>query len=396
MRYISWLKKYIPISLKQNIKSRYIHFIMKKEWKKKLYSKTVLFESFDGKQYSDNPKRISEVLYKLYPEYNQVWAFKFPINKNIEIPDYISVIDRDSIGFYRMLASCFCYIRNTHYENDIFKNQKRQLFIQTWHGDIGFKKVLYDANPHWRELSKVLDEKIVDLCIAGSDYGVHQYRSAFGYSGEILNEGTPRNDRLVNIDKDEINSIRVRLGINPDYKVLIYAPTFRDHSNDKLKVNVDLLTVLDILERNGEKWMCIIRSHENSIGLDVEVDDRFIDVSNYPDMADLLLISDLLITDYSSCAGDFVRKDKGTILAVFDKEDYQKNCREIPFDMEDVGFLTAYSQDELNAILRKYNDIDYANNCKTIKSFFNIRESGQTAELICDRIHDYYNSIKKK
>lgn len=55
-------------------------------------------------------------------------------------------------------------------------------------------------------------------------------------------------------------------------------------------------------------------------------------------MADLLLISDLLITDYSSCAGDFIRKNKGAIFAVFDKEEYQEKCREIPFDIEKAGF----------------------------------------------------------
>lgn len=396
MKIINMVKNWVPIPIKQNMKSIYVHFVMKKEWRKGVLSNTVLFESFDGRQYSDNPKRISEVLHEIYPEYNQVWAMKFPISKKIEIPDYVSIVDRHSIVFYKVLASCFCYVRNTHFENDIFKNGQKQFFIQTWHGDIGFKKVLYDANPKWRKKGKVLDEKIVDLCIAGSDYGIQQYRSAFGYTGEIMNIGTPRNDRLVNINDHDIYQIKEKIGIDSDCKVLIFAPTFRDHSNDKLNVKVDLHQVLDTLEKNGEKWICILRAHANSAGLEIEADERFKDVTDYPDMADLLLISDLLITDYSSCAGDFIRKNKGAIFAVFDKEEYQEKCREIPFDIEKAGFLTAYTQNELINILKNNNDIDYERNCKKIKKHFNVKESGKTAEMICDRIHAFYLSIKQR
>ena len=389
------IRSCVPLSIKQNVKSICILLLMKKEWRKQIIMRTVLFESFDGRQYSDNPKMISMALHKKYPEYKQIWAMKFPINKKIEFPDYVHIIDRYSPEFYKELALCCCYVRNTHFENDIFKNGKKQFFIQTWHGDIGFKKVLYDANPDWKKRDRVLDSKLVDLCIAGSDYGVQQYRSAFAYNGEILNDGTPRNDRLVNISASEVNCIKEKIGISPGYKVLIYAPTFRDHSSEKLNVSVDLRCVLNTLERDGESWICILRAHANSSGLVFEGDERFIDVSDYPDMADLLLISDLLITDYSSCAGDFVRGNKGTIITAFDKEEYEKNCRKIPFDFKKAGFLTAYTQEELIDILKTHNSVDYANNCETIKNHFHIRESGKTAELICDRINAFYNQNNK-
>ena len=113
-------------------------------------------------------------------------------------------------------------------------------------------------------------------------------------------------------------------------------------------------------------------------------------------MADLLSIGDLLITDYSSCAGDFILTKKGTILAMFDKEQYTKHCREFPFDFKEAGFITADNQDELDQILREYSEEDYANNCEQLIRYFNIIESGESSVYICNLINDRYESMIRK
>ena len=142
----------------------------------------------------------------------------------------------------------------------------------------------------------------------------------------------------------------------------------------------------------------MIRAHSASAGLEFGGEgDLYLDVSQYPDMADLLSISDMLITDYSSCAGDFILRHKPVILAMFDYEEYVKNCRSFNFIPEEAGFIIAMNQRELELILDTYSDKDYSENCESIIRHFNITESGNSAAQICEIINiEYTNRILKK
>lgn len=362
---------------------------MKLRWIMQSPKNEVLFMSFNGTQYSDNPKAISIKLHELYPEYQIVWAVSDKEKMQKIMPEYIKLVDDCGKEFYNALSSCFCFVTNTHNRSYIQKRPKGQFFIQTWHGDIGFKKVLYDIKGN-QDLV-VCDEFITDLCIAASDYGESQYRTAFRYQGEVLRVGTPRNDKLICVDPQEENMTRETLGIGKGTKILIYAPTFRDSNKAFQRVLVDLAHILEILESKGNKWVCLVRAHSNTEKLDFSCDGTHcIDVSGYPDMADLLAIGDLLISDYSSCATDFIRRGKGAVLAAFDLDEYIQNDREIPFDFEEKGFLVAKTQQELNNILEQMDEDDYRKNAEQICKEFNVYESGKSAEIICGRIHDFY------
>lgn len=355
--------------------------------------KKVVFSSFGGKQYSDNPRAISEMLHEMYPDFKIVWWLKDTNDKYGLIPEYVDKVIVNRMNIIKERATAFCVVTNEDIKGDVYK-RKGQFYIQTWHGDLGFKKVLFDIpSDKLPSNYKVYDEEVTDLCIAASDYGIKQYRSAFRYTGEILKVGMPRNDQLVNSDKDKEKETKARLGIPENANILIYAPTFRDNLNSKQKATIDLEKVINILNKKGEKWICLIRSHSSSLGISFDHGtESFFDVSDYPDMADLLGISDLLITDYSSCAGDFIRKRRGAILAVFDKDEYTKNCRELPFDFKEAGFITAETQEELDYIVENYSLHDYENNADAIMRYFNITETGKSAQEICKRIKCEYDS----
>lgn len=358
--------------------------------------KQILFESFNGKQYSDSPRAISEAMHKQYPEYTLVWALKTDENAYNLRPDYVKVAHVSSFSYYKALATSFAFVTNNAIGPNIYK-RRNQFFIQTWHGDRGLKKVLYNQYPDGKGMIQVVDNRVTDLCVAASNVGENTFRTAFRYTGEISKVGMPRNDLLVkrNVER-EIYTKKI-LGIDLDKKVLIYAPTFRDSAKTKQKATVDLISTLKLLEERGEKWTCLIRAHSASKGLDCNnaMTDKFIDVTHYPDMADLLSIGDMLITDYSSCAGDFILTGKPTILAMFDKEEYNRSCREFPFDIDAAGFIIADSQMELENIIRTYSNIEYKNNCKKLLDFFQISESGTAANYICDRLDNAYKKIIK-
>ncbi len=355
--------------------------------------KKAVFTSHSGMQYSCNPRAVSEKLHELYPDFKIVWA----MNKNHpeiqeQVPDYVKCV---FIGkkLYQEIATCAAYVTNCANRPD-FHKRKGQFFIQTWHGDRPFKKVLFESSSDPRYLSFIYDNKITDLCIAASEAGVQQFRNAFRYEGEVLCVGTPRNDRLVKRDRDMEKKIKASLGIDEDVKLLLYAPTFRDNNTGKPQtVTVDLKEVLATLRAGGEKWICLIRAHVAAKCLDFPFDESFLDVSAYPDMADLLTVSDMLITDYSSCAGDFILRKKPTIMAMFDKEEYETNCRMLPFDIEKTHMLVAYTQADLIHMITTMTDEDFAKNCEEVMDFFKINETGRAAEEICLRIAAAYDAL---
>ena len=248
-------------------------------------------------------------------------------------------------------------VANTSISESAYKH-RRVLYVQTFHGDRGFKRCGYDAakamgDKYGKSLIRHNENDICDIYMVGSQYGKELAIKAFDYHGRFTEYGIPRNDRLMNLNENQeyANVIRTELGISSDTKILLYAPTFRDNQRDKQEINVDLATAIDILSRNGEKWICLQRGHSATKELHLsKKDERILDVSHYKDMADLLLITDLLITDYSSSAPEFVLTNKPVVLAQFDLEDYITNSRALAFNPIDTGFIIAQNQDELNEI----------------------------------------------
>ncbi len=355
---------------------------------------TVLFESFDGTSYSDNPRFISEKLHELYPDTEIVWAFRDPSAKKAVVPDYVRTIKRDeSFGFFKELASCRVWVNNGTFR--YVPKRKGQFFIQTWHGDRAFKKVLNDSG-HRDKFNKVSEgiEGYCDLAVCGSSYGEKQYRSAFGYTGKILMEGTPRDDCLIAPDPDRIRETKQKLGVADDAKILLFAPTFRQNNllgkTKQETSGIDISRILDVLEEKyGGEWKALLRAHPRLAGLTGNSSDpRITDATGYEDMADLLPASDVLITDFSSSAGDFALLKRPVLLYQPDKKEYESNERALYFKMEDSPFFAAESQQELEDIIRRVSEADVKENCEKILEFYGTRETGKSSEKIAGIIHD--------
>lgn len=355
----------------------------------------VVFISFYGKSYSDNPRAISEKLYELHPEFKIVWLFINTVEKKQILPNYVQCAKSGSFNALKELATAKFWIDNFTKPHYTYKS-KKQLYIQTWHGDRGCKKILYDcrtlmSNGHYKE-GDLLEEKTCNLAVSGSKYGNMQYRSAFKYEGEILQEGCPRNDILVNNNKALVSKIKKSLNIKDITNVLLYAPTLREEaSNKKSKQdigNIDLNEVLSVLEKKtNQKWVCFVRAHSTINGLaGIPNGEKFVDVSLYEDMSELLLISDMLITDYSSSAGDFALIKRSIILFQNDREEYLKKDRTFYFDIDKSPFMVAMNQEELIQIIKKIDINTVVDNCKEILNFYGTTETGKAAEAIVNYI----------
>lgn len=359
----------------------------------------VLFESFHGAAYSDNPKAISEKLHELDSSIKIKWLVNLNKCDINNIPSYIKVVNIKK-GRTALKSYLTSKVYVTNFALPKLKKSKKQTFIQTWHGDKAFKKVLYDSG--YRTEKDVVyesQEGYCDLMVAGSDYGVRQFRSAFRYTGDILNIGTPRNDKLIFINSNEIAMIKSTLGIEKDVKILLFAPTLRQKNSDTNTLqeieDLNLSLILDALgKRDGGSYVCLLRAHPAMKGLyNNSVDNRILDVSKYPDMADLLLVSDVLITDYSSCAGDFALTGKHIYLFQPDRKEYVEGDRSFYFDIDDSPYFVAQTQDELLNIIKNTNDELAKKNCDDILRFYGNTETGKASEEVCKKIIDW---IRKK
>ena len=344
----------------------------------------IVFISFDGKSYSDNPKAISEKLHELYPKFEIVWIFNNLEGKRKIVPDYVRCVKRGSYRALKELATAKFWVDNFCKSIDIYKC-KKQVYIQTWHGDRGFKKILYDST-FISNRDKYIEEDICDLAVSGSDFADRVYKTAFNYNGEILKVGCPRNDMLIKNDSRLKDSIRRFLNIEQKVKILLYAPTLRREASNKKTTqslgNIDLQVIINEIEKNTNKpWICFLRAHSAVAGLsNIPKGDKFIDVSSYEDMSDLLMISDMLITDYSSSAGDFALLHRPIILFQNDREVFIKNDRALYFDIDESPFIIAKCEKDIIDIVGKLNrDLAYQN-CKDILEFYGTNETGRAAE----------------
>ena len=349
----------------------------------------VTFSSFQGKGYNDNPRDISERLHELCPECEIVWLFEAARVDRIKVPDYVrkaALISRE--GLYEQATARF-WVDNFKRTETIYPNDRAQYYINTWHGDRGFKRVGDDNEK--LPPNRVL--RLEDRCammIAGSRFGADNYRTAFHYKGEVLMDGCPRNDILLRNDPAEAAEIRRRLGVPEGARLLMYAPTYRDKlEHERQDATLDIPRTLDFLEKHkGGKWMCLYRAHYKNAGLNVRDDARVKDASGWEQMSELLLVTDMLITDYSSCGGDFALLRRPLFLYQPDVDECLRDSRSFYFRMEESPFLVAHTPEALERLIDA-TDADAAReNCEALDRFFGTTETGHATDAVCKWIMD--------
>lgn len=337
-------------------------------------------------KYSDNSRAVSEKLHERYPTAEIYWAFSEAGSKDTHIPDYIHPVV-GLIKQYVHMATSFCWLTSGTINRGLYKSNK-QIYVDLWHADRCFKKILNDKYPEEKRQKKSFNTDHCDLMTSGSTFYDSIIKSAFCYFGEVIHSGSPRNDRLFRKDEKLKEKIKAELGIDPKYKILLYAPTFRDHAMYNQKENIDIEKTLQAFEKaTSEKWICLGRFHPMTRERNKFVSKSIIDVTNYYDMADLLYISDAHITDYSSTAGDIALINKPVFLFHADKADYEKNDRGFYFRMEDTPFWIASTQEELEKlIMTKMQEGAIEENCKAILDFYGATETGHASDDVVDFI----------
>ena len=287
----------------------------------------IVFVNFLGRGYGCNPKYIAEEILRQNLPFELVWLVN---DLNAPMPEKIRKVAYGSVDSVYELATAKIIVSNT--KNLLpFPGKKRgQFFIMTWHGGQGFKWIEGDAekklSPDYLANTKA-NSKITDLMMVNTQEQFDEFRRACYYDGEILKIGLPRNDLFFKRDEKLIARVRKSLNVPPSSKIIMYAPTFRDNVSNMLDAcRLDMKRLLKVMQKKfGGDWTLLMRFHPNVSALFEKNSfnsDKIINVTNYPDMQELILISDVLISDYSSVICDFMFCDKPVFIYAKDFDTY--------------------------------------------------------------------------
>lgn len=353
----------------------------------------VLFIGYYGAQYGCNPKYISEYLTSHHrSDVEVVWAFTEPSKHLIR---GIRKVRFGSLGYLKMLATSRFIITNYRMTQD-FRKRSEQIYIQTWHSSLRLKKIEADTEDslpkQYVEMAK-RDSAQTDYVIAGCRMSHDTFANSFWYSGVILDIGTPRNDFLLNPDSKITKRIKEQLHIDKDHRIVVYAPTFRKNKTTDC-YNIDFGGLKEALhEKFGGEWIVLLRLHPHLINCKLyKNEDDVIDVTRYDDIQELLMISDVLISDYSSLMFDFAISGRPVFLFATDIDDYCKNDRAFYFDIDELPFPLAVSNRQLMSNIIRFDAAAYRNKVNEFNNKVGTYEEGTASQSVSRIIIDKIKS----
>ncbi|MDA2806044.1 bifunctional glycosyltransferase/CDP-glycerol:glycerophosphate glycerophosphotransferase [Nocardiopsis suaedae] len=303
----------------------------------------VYFESYSGKQYSDSPRVISEELRRRGAAAPSLWLVR---DRQVRTPQELRPVPHASREYFEALATSEVIVTNAHLPR-WFDKREGQRVVQTWHGSmlkrIGFdienvRFASHDASYHERLAREV---RQWDYLVSPSPWATPILRRAFRFEGTVLETGYPRNDIFHSPEREETaRAVRRRLGLPEGKKVVLYAPTWRDdkfYSPGKYKLDLRL-DMERMREALGGEHVLLVRRHPNIVDRVPGAGDGFVrDVSAYPEVQELFLVADVLVTDYSSLMFDFANTGRPMLFYTYDLEEYRDRLRGFYFDFEEVA-----------------------------------------------------------
>lgn len=349
--------------------------------------KRIMCVCWGGKKYNCNPKAITDALLRRQDAQGIqiVYAFDEPEQFADILPEGVQSVEIGSLRYYYLLATSHLIIANTRFVGLMwpFAKKSSQIYIQTQHGGHGIKKVELDVRDALTEeyiTNAIEDTKRTDLMLSDSRYWTRVYRTAYQYGGEVLESGLPRNDVFFagNEEKNAFKQkaldyiVKHNSISNPqelsEAKFLIYTPTFRNNQRrDVYGFDVDKV-VRALEERFGGVWYILVSSHPNMLDYYREVYDfsnpRLLDVGTYPELQELLVVSDALITDYSSAEMDFSLTSRPVFQLIRDREDYDRGTyldpRSLPFPYAEnddalVNNILTFDEEKYHSDLNDFN-----------------------------------------
>jgi CDP-glycerol glycerophosphotransferase len=355
----------------------------------------VFFVSWKGKQCTGNPLGIAEELRRRGDDREHLWAVT---DWSVPVPEGGTGVLRGTEEYYEALARSKYLISNDDMQLP-FRKRDGQFYLQTWHGT-PLKRIGFDiTNPQFISGTAYFDHLARDvaqwdLLLSPNPFSTPIMRGAFRYEGEIGEYGYPGNDLLCRGTAETAARVRARLGLPAGKRVVLYAPTWRDnqvYANGR-RYRFDMRLDLERAWRElGEDHVFLIRGHHhNADDVPAGMRDGFaLNVTAYPDITELYLASDVLVTDYSSAMFDYAVTGRPILFFTYDLAEYRDSLRGFYFDFEAEapGPLLPDSAGVIEAV----RDVDavaagHRDAYQRFTARFCPLDDGKAGARVCDRV----------
>jgi CDP-glycerol glycerophosphotransferase len=315
----------------------------------------VVYDSFGGREYSDSPRALHEELVRREAPLEHLWVVR---DAAFGVPEPAVAVRYGSREHYEAMARARYVVANDHWPR-WFRRRQDQVCLQTWHG-FPLKRLglsLADRPKALRAYRRALGQKPENwqYLVSPAPAATPILERAFPVGSEVLETGLPRTDLVRGPDGARVaEDVKRRLGIE-GRRVVLYAPTYRDHlqyrpgrrpgqlrdlpsyseaavrrEGYRLGPLLDLSALRSALDDDA---VVLFHRHRRIVD-SLPANGAVVDVSGFPDPGELLLAADALVTDYSSALVDFACTGKPIVLFTPDLEDYRDEIRGFSVDFE--------------------------------------------------------------
>lgn len=317
--------------------------------------KLIMFISFGGRKFDDSPKAIYDLMIndRRYLDYKIVWAFNNPNAFDIPVGQKVKC---DTLSYFKTALKARVWISNSTVERGLNFKGKHTFYFDTWHGT-PIKKMGSDIDSSNKSF-KGKGKWLVDYFTCQGEFEREIFGRVFKTIGKehMYVIGLPRNDVYSNYSKEYMLSLRRMMGISANKKVVLYAPTFREYDKTgSMEVKASIpITINKWRKELGDEYILLFRAHyEVAKGLNIIDDDFVREMSAYPQLEDLMIVSDMLVSDYSSIFFDFSIMPKPMLAFCYDYDRYESE-RGMYFDIRE-SLPSADNEDDLLKIIKSGN-----------------------------------------
>ena len=363
--------------------------------------KKVVFTTIEGTTgFSCNPKHIALELLRRRQDLDIVWLVD---DMTKEFPAGIRKMRNTLQNRAYELSTAAVWVDNSRKQLECRK-RPGQFYLQTWHASLHIKPTGIDRGTSFSKIAELVsrhDSAMVDILITNSPWMEEHAPRSIVYDGVTSRTGSPRVDMLLN-NRDECREkFRAKYGFDEDTKLLLYAPTFRSGSQGtnrsiaKQDIMPDFGMMKEALEKKfSGKWAVVLRLHPQLTARHIEAgvsgDNNFVvDASKEDDMSEVLGACDILLPDYSAMSFDAVYMHLPVFLYVADLQEYIDERGGLMWNLDELPFIKAVSDEELFQAIAEFNDKAYEKSISNFLTKLEIREDGKASLRVADLIETH-------
>lgn len=362
--------------------------------------KLVIFISFHGRGYSDNPRAIYEQMKKdeRFKDYRFIWFIKNHKKKDIQI-DGAEIKEYFSLPYFYYMSKAKYWIINCKMPTYICKKEN-QVYLQTWHGT-PLKRLAHDiiapedatfyrSGVSFEQMTRSYDIDVerYNYMISPNAFCTEVFQTSFRINRKRLIEtGYPRNDFITNATEDDIRNLKLKYNLPLDKTIVLYAPTWRDNSyvasGYTFELEADFHKWKEIL---GDDYIVVFKPHYliiNKYENDDSLTDFLYSMKAEAEINELYVLSDILITDYSSVFFDYAVLNRPIYFYMYDLEQYKGELRGFYLDIYTELPGKIY-EDESNLLLDIKNQVYNYSHLETFNQRFSAWQTGDCAKKVID------------